>query len=232
MSRLYQQIEDPLYQEEAEGREQNFLPIMRYLNKLHPARGSLFDVGAATGILLNLAERKGWIPDGVEPSRWAVLTARKKYGLSLRHGDFETVSLPDHHYTAVTMVDFIEHVPSPGKAVNKAADIITPQGTLCLVTPDISSAAARVAGKRWWHFRPAHLHYFNPRSLQILLERCGFYIIKTRRYSWTFSAHYLISRIPLFNLLLRNQKLSSFWKSIPIKLVLGDSFEVYARKIK
>ncbi len=231
ISRLYSLIEDPLYQEESGGREKNFKPIIEFLGRLHPGRGILFDVGAATGILLNAAQKRGWAPDGIEPSSWAVQTAEKNYGLTLRRGDFETAALPGNHYTAVTMVDFIEHIPLPDLAILKTGKILAPEGTLCLVTPNLSSFAARAAGRRWWHFRPAHLHYFNPGSLRILLKRNGFTIIKTRKYSWTFSAHYLISRIPGSNFLLHHKKLSSFWRSIPVKLAFGDSLEVYARKM-
>ncbi len=232
ISRLYSRIEDPLYQEESQGREKNFDPILTFLGKLHPQRGRLFDVGAATGILLNSARQKGWTLDGIEPSAWAVDTAAENYGLDIRQGNFETASLPGRTYTAVAMIDFIEHIPQPGNAIAKAGRILTSEGTLCLVTPDVSSFLSKAAGKKWWHFRPAHLHYFNPRSLVFLLRKNGFSIMKIRRYAWTFSAHYLISRVPWLNFLLKNKELASFWKSIPIKLALGDSLEVYARKMK
>ncbi len=231
ISRLYSRIEDPLYQQESQGREKNFQPILNILEKFHPEEGLLFDVGAATGILLHAAQKQGWKPDGIEPSSWAVKTAAESYGLCIRQGDFETFPLPEYHYTAVTMIDFIEHIPEPDRAVSKAAKILTPDGILCLVTPDLSSLVSRIAGKRWWHFRPAHLHYFNPLSLAVLLKRKGFTIIAIRRYAWTFSAHYLISRLPGLSFLLKNRKMASFWKSIPIKCALGDSLEVYARKI-
>jgi 2-polyprenyl-3-methyl-5-hydroxy-6-metoxy-1,4-benzoquinol methylase len=232
INQLYSRIEDPLYQEESQGRKKNFAPILAFLGKLHPGRGILFDIGAATGILLSSAREKGWIAEGIEPSSWAVAAASMNYGLKIQQGDFETIPLPKKKYTAVTMVDFIEHISQPRQAVIKAGKILEEDGTLCLVTPDISSFLSRIAGKKWWHFRPAHLHYFNPKSLVFLLNQNGFIILKIRRYAWTFSAHYLISRVPWLNFLLKNQILASFWKSIPIKLALGDSLEVYARKMK
>jgi hypothetical protein len=89
----YGAIEDPLYDAEAAGRGKNFLRILRRLEKLLPAKGRLMDVGAATGILLHLARERGWTPDGVEPSAWAVDHARRTYGISLKQGAFETVPL-------------------------------------------------------------------------------------------------------------------------------------------
>ena len=230
ISSLYSEVEDPLYQAEAEGRENNFDRILACLDNLHPEQGKLFDVGAATGILLNLAQQRGWSPDGIEPSSWAAQVVSHEYGLDLLQGDFETAVLPADDYTAVSMVDFIEHISHPLAAMQKAHEILIPGGTLCLVTPDIKSAAAKISGKKWWHFRPGHLGYFTKKSLMTLVERTGFQVVRERKYAWTFSAHYLISRIPSLKFLLKNSRLSSFWKKIPIKLALGDSFEIYARK--
>ncbi len=229
---LYRLTEDPLYEEEAAGRSKNFLRILSFLEKISPEKGPLFDVGAATGILLHLAERRGWQPDGIEPSSWAVRVAEEKYHLRLREGYFETASLREGHYNAVTMIDFIEHTPHPYEAVKKASQVLRPSGTLALVTPDIHSLAARMAGRKWWHFRPAHLSFFSRPSLATLLGRAGFSILHERRYTWTFSAHYLVSRKPLFDRFSQNPFLASFLKRIPLKLALGDSFEIYARKVK
>lgn len=228
--RLYGEVEDPLYEEEAEGRARNFLPILDILTRLVPRGSRLFDVGAATGILLALARDRGFVADGAEPSGWAVRVAAEKYGLRLRRGAFESLAVEPESCAAVTMVDFIEHTPLPYEAVKKAAAILRPGGILALVTPDIHSPWARIAGRHWWHLRPAHLSFFSRRSLEALLRRAGFSIIHERRYAWTFSLHYLLSRKALFSPLLGIRPLASFFRKIPIKLSLGDSFEVYARK--
>ena len=230
LASLYGRVEDPLYEAEAAGRSRNFLRLLRRLEKLIPERGALFDVGAATGILLDLARRRGWEPAGIEPSSWAVRAAADKYGLRLIEGTLERASLSKDRYAAVTMVDFIEHTALPFEAVGKAQAILRPAGILVLVTPDIHSRAARLAGRRWWHLRPAHLAFFSRRSLEALLRRAGFSILAERRYSWTFSVHYLLSRKPAFEVLLNGLGPASFLKRIPLKLALGDSFEVYAIK--
>ncbi len=227
---LYEGTEDPLYQDEARGRAKNFKRILRVLDRFHPKKGILFDVGAATGILLDVARNRGWRVEGTEPSAWAVRTAWEKYGLDITEGPFEEESLPESRFVAVTMVDFIEHIPDPFKAVSIAKKILLPGGTLCLVTPDIRSLAAKFLGSKWWHYRPGHLGYFSKKSLETLLQRAGMRIIKMRKYSWTFSLHYLLSRKPRLNLVLKNHILASLCKKIPIKLALQDSFEIYATK--
>jgi hypothetical protein len=128
------------------------------------------------------------------------------------------------------MIDFIEHTTRPFQALVKAQEMLSVDGILILVTPNIASLAAKIAGKRWWHFRAGHLAFYNKRSLHSLLQRSGFQVIKERKYAWTFSAYYLISRKRRLQFLLKNPLLASFWKKIQLKLALGDSFEIYARK--
>lgn len=227
---LYSQVEDPLYEDEFEGRSKNFLKILSRLEKICPNKGTLFDVGAATGILIHLARDRGWDADGIEPSAWAVKLAKEKYALNIKQGSFEKASLPSNQYDAVTMVDIVEHVSSPLEAVQRAFEILKPGGILCLVTPDIKSLAARITRAKWWHFRPGHLGYFTARSLQKLLDLAGFTIVKKKKYSWTFSAYYLISRKKWLRFLTKNARMALFWKKISIKLVLSDSMEIYAKK--
>lgn len=225
---LYRAVEDPNYQEEEEGRGKNFSRILSVLEKLLPEKGVLFDVGAATGILLNIARQRGWTPSGIEASAWAVQVARENYQINLYTGDFTSAALGKNLYQAVTMVDFIEHIPNPLEAVLKAREMIAERGILSVVTPDIHSLAAKITGRTWWHLRPGHLAYFSPESLAALLRRGGFRVVRSKRYSWTFSAHYLLSRGKHFKFLMKDPHLASLWKKIPIKLALGDSFEIYA----
>ena len=187
-------------------------------------------INSATGILLDISRKRGWLVEGIEPSTWAVRTARERYDLDIMEGPFEEARLQDSRYSVVAMVDFIEHIPHPLEAVTAARKILRPGGTLCLVTPDVHSVAAKIMGLKWWHYRPGHLAYFSKKSLETLLQRAGLHIIKMRKYSWTFSLHYLLSRRSGPKLLLKNHILASLSKKIPIKLALQDSFEIYAAK--
>ncbi len=227
---LYQKIEDPLYEEEARGRSRNFLRILSYLEKLHPLKGNLLDVGAATGILVHLALNRGWKAEGIEASKWAVKEAKRKYKIQLYEGIFEEASLKKDFYQVVTMVDFIEHTPLPLEALLRAREILHPQGTLCLVTPDIESTAAKLAGKNWWHYRPAHVSYFSFSSLATLLGRAGFSILKRRKYSWNFSAFYLLTRKNFLKRMTNSPYVATILKKVTLRLALGDSFEIYSKK--
>jgi len=230
ISRLYAQIEDPEYEAEAANRAQNFIPILNQLDKLFPNRGKILDIGAATGIFLALARERKWEAMGVEPSAWAVQVASEKYNLTLIQSTFEETQLPAASFQVITMIDFIEHIPRPREALRKAAALLEPGGVVVIVTPNINSPAARLAGKRWWHYRPAHLAYFTWSSLTTLLKKEGFLPIKKFTYIWTFSLYYLLSRFDSLRVLWSPPKLALFWKKVQVKLPLGDSFVIFAGK--
>ncbi len=230
LAQLYSEVKDPDYEAEASGRRRNFRRILRRLEKLAPEKGRLFDVGAATGLFLDEAQKRGWQVSGIEPSRWAREQARIKYGLNLYQGSLETFETDQLFYDVVTLIDILEHTPNPRLTMKRANGLLKTNGLLVIVTPDLNSLAARLAGRGWWHFRPGHLGYFNRHSLKHLLNLTGFNVLSWRRYSWSFSLNYLLRRRRFLSPLLNLPGLASFWSRIPIKLALGDSFEVYAQK--
>ena len=68
----YEAVEDPLYIEERDGRVLTFERHLRPLGKLHAPPGKLLDVGAYTGVFVEIAAQHGWDAWGLEPSHWAV----------------------------------------------------------------------------------------------------------------------------------------------------------------
>ncbi len=222
--RLYSDVVDPEYEAEKEGRGENFLRILKLMEKLK-GKGELLDVGAATGILMEMAEKRGWKTRGVEVSGWACEVAKRK-GLEVFHGDF--LDYPEtKKFDSITMIDVIEHLAEPAKAIKKAYGLLKPGGLLVLVTPDIESPTAKLMGKRWWHFRPAHVNFFSRRTINWLADNFGFKILKMRNYIWNFSVHYLITRFSwgrkMFNW--------DLLKKIKLKLILFDSLEAYLEKL-
>ncbi len=221
---LYSGVVDPDYEEEAEGRGQNFLRIIKFLKRIKPG-GKLLDVGAATGIFMDLARQAGWEVYGVEPSRWASRRAQER-GLKVWEGDFLDYPGEDK-FQIITMLDIIEHMATPGLALQKARELLDEGGILVITTPDIESLAARIMGKKWWHLRPAHVNFFSRRTLLKASEKFRFRPVKLRHYMWNFSLHYLITRFSWgrkyfnWNLL----------KKVKLKLALFDSLEAYLEKL-
>src|SRR5918911_194759 len=69
-------------------------------------------------------------------------------GIEVVHGILEEAAFPAGWFDAVFMIDVIEHLADPVRTLAEVARVLRPGGTLCLVTPDASAVAARLAGAR------------------------------------------------------------------------------------
>ncbi len=226
LGRLYEAVEDPTYAAEAPFRRRNFERILRFLtDRLGLRPGRLLDVGAALGLLVEAAREAGWEAYGVEPSRPMAEAARGR-GVPVEAVSLEAWDGPVHAFDVITMLDVIEHVPEPDRFLAKALRHLRPGGVICIVTPDVTSVAARLLGRRWWHYRPGHVQFFSARSLGCLIERLGGRVVARRRYCWFFSLGFLLSRFhggrPVPWLPERCRR----WV---LRVDLRDSLEVYVR---
>ena len=224
---FYSQLEDKEYSEEAEGRSKNFYSILKNLDKLEKSDRSILDIGAASGIFLNIAEKHGYEIAGIEPSDFLVSEAKNKFNIELFNGVIEDFK-SENKFSIISLLDILEHLVDPDKFIKSIDKYLNDEGILVIVTPDIDSITTKIFKRKWWHYRIAHINFFNHTSIQTLLSNNNYDIIKKKRYTWNFSLFYILTRI--IPGLKKSSKLQKFLKKINIKLQLFDSWEIYARR--
>jgi ubiquinone/menaquinone biosynthesis C-methylase UbiE len=231
----YQAVEDPLYVEEREGRVLTFEHHLKPLERLSgPPRGRpLLDVGAYTGVFVEIASQHGWDAWGVEPSHWAVERARSR-GLHVVQGTLETTHLPPGHFDVVTMWDVIEHLTDPRMALLQVHRLLTPNGLLVVHTIDIESLFARVMGPRWPWLMEMHIYYFSRRTLRAMLEKCGYEVLSDKPQGRYLRLGYLMNRvgalIPFLGRPAESLVTRLGLRGLAVPVNLGDLFTAYARK--
>jgi SAM-dependent methyltransferase len=231
----YQAVEDPLYIEEREGRVLTFEHHLKPLEQLAgaPDGRPLLDVGAYTGVFVEIAAQHGWDAWGVEPSRWAVERARSR-GLQVVQGTLETANLPAGHFDVLTMWDVIEHLTDPREALSQAHRLLAPDGLLVVHTIDIESLFARLMGASWPWLMEMHIYYFSRRTLRAMLERCGFQVLSDKPQGRFLRLGYLMNRVGALVPFLGRPtewlvtKVGLRGLAVPVNL--GDLFTAYARK--
>jgi SAM-dependent methyltransferase len=191
VTHFYEGLEDEAYEA---GRAQRRLQLRQVLEgvRRHVPGGRLLDIGAASGILVAEAEQMGFRAEGVEPSRWLQRKAVER-GLRVHPGTFPNPNCAGP-FDVITLIDVIEHVTAPLCLLRAVRSALAPEGMVAVVTPDVRSIPARMLRWRWWHFRVAHVGYFDRTTLERAARRSGLVPVVFQRPGWFFSGDYLWER--------------------------------------
>ena len=155
----------------------------------HPG-GRLLEVGCGAGNQLLALKKAGWDVRGVDFDPDAVAAAVSQ-GLDVRLGDVRDMDLADASFEAIVMGHVIEHVYQPVALLRECQRLLTPGGTLVVITPNAASFGHRMFESDWRGLEPPrHLVVFTPKALQLAFNMAG---LKTGRtlFSARDAAHML-----------------------------------------
>jgi len=236
LTSLYEAVDDREYEQGEEFRSLQMRWLIEHCRRARPRARTLLDVGAAAGLLLHEAQDQGFDAVGIEPSHALATTARAS-GVEVFQGTLPHQNLDERSFDVVTCIDVIEHVADPVGLLTAASRCLAPNGILAVVTPDVGSLAARLLGERWWHFRLAHVCYFDRTSLDAAVTGAGLRVVDRKRAKWFFEAGYLADRMNQYlpvnglNRLLRaTPGIRTLYKAT-IPLDLRDSFFLLLERV-
>ena len=197
----YESVVDTRYLDEQAARvatfDRNIRPLEKLLGHASDAH-RLLDVGAHVGVFVEVAGKRGWKAEGLEPSRWAVEEGRRR-GLTMHQGTLRDAELEPASYDAVTMWDVVEHLVDPMGDLHESARLLKPGGALLLHTINIDSALARLMGKRWPWLVEMHNFFFSPTTLGAMVEKAGLEVRSSHTQGRYLHLGYLLSRLSGFN---------------------------------
>tara|TARA_B110000858_G_C17795385_1_gene472149 strand:+ start:1017 stop:1859 length:843 start_codon:yes stop_codon:yes gene_type:complete len=169
------------YKSETVAINKNFNRLLLKLKKhlQNTEQKKLLEVGAAYGFFINIAKLHFNLAIGTEiasePSRYA----RENYNIDVRNLDIIEWDFDNIKFDLVCMWDVIEHLHSPNKYLQKLSVNMKKNSIIALTTPDIGSLVARVRKQNWRQIHPpTHVHYFNKKSIETILNNNGFKIIE------------------------------------------------------
>ena len=145
------------------------------IEKHYGKKGSVLDIGCATGTFLKNMQDNGWQAVGIELNAVASDYARSTLNLEVHTGMLEDITFPDDNFDVVTLWDVFEHVINPKATLNEIRRILKPNGMVVIATPNPKSLEAKLFGPHWcgWD-RPRHLHLTTPDVLSLYLHEAGF----------------------------------------------------------
>ena len=224
------------YEKDKEAMKNIFLKYLKIIgNYVFSKNSLLLDIGAATGVFVELANSAGFKAEGIEPSFWAAEIAGKK-GLKVCQGTIETANFPRRYFDVLTLFDVFEHLKNPQISLQKMNFILKDKGILVINTMDSGSLWANFWSSRWQAMAPPeHLFLYNQENIKNILERNGFKILKIKKINKFFNLSYVFY---IASSTLKNNffgKFSSFFSrhsaiNFSIPLIIRDNMLVICRK--
>lgn len=117
---------------------QNFLHVLKKI-KQTKAQGKFMDIGCATGVFLDMAQKEGYNVTGVDVSEFACTYAKENFGIKTLNGKLEDLHIPEKSFDIITMWDVIEHVPDPHKFLKEVHRVLKDDGIIFILTINDSS---------------------------------------------------------------------------------------------
>jgi SAM-dependent methyltransferase len=137
-------------------------------------RGTVLDIGCATGTFLLHAKARGWQVSGVELAEYARAYTSRVVGVPV------AASLADlpagARFDVVTLHHVLEHHTDPSAFLR---DDVRPRvgRRLVIEVPNFRSLASQVYGRHWRDLRiDQHVCHYEPRTLGTLVSAAGFHV--------------------------------------------------------
>jgi 2-polyprenyl-3-methyl-5-hydroxy-6-metoxy-1,4-benzoquinol methylase len=152
--------------------------------------GTLLEVGAGAGFFLKAAQEIGWTVSGTEVMAAAVQFSRTELNLEITQASAEEMTFGKHSFNVVVMLEVIEHLVDPVRALQSIHHVLRPEGLLVLSTPNVRAFSRTILGSDWSVLSPwEHLYYFDETTLTAALRKTGFGKVLFKREQSGFSVY-------------------------------------------
>lgn len=172
-----------LYDKNRKKHERQFQRIISCLTS-YIQKGRVLDVGAGYGLFSWLLSQTGrYEIDAVEPFL-PVKYLKNPDGNIFKQSfeEFEKNNKHSNQYDVIIFLDVLEHFDNPIIILQQTKKLLKENGSIVIQIPNYKSFMAKICRNWAWFMVEDHRFHFSPKSIQLLLKRVGFQIVKTRSY--------------------------------------------------
>lgn len=173
------------YQDNALGQRRSaYRRRLERLARVFPSRGTLLDVGLASGEFAVMAQQDGWRVTGLDVSERACELARAQ-GISAWQGTLEEMDFSGSHFDVIHLSHVFEHFLDPLAALRVMRGLMHPDSLLLIEVPNqfdswvrrLARSARRLGllapvARSIWSIH--HPYFYNRRTLPRLVLGAGF----------------------------------------------------------
>jgi SAM-dependent methyltransferase len=146
--------------------------------------GFVLDVGCGGGFFLSVLAEGGARVVGLDLSLDAAKIAWRRHGVPTVCASLSRTPFASESCATITMFHVLEHLYEPHACIEEAHRLLRPNGRLVVQVPNAASWQFLLLGSSWRGVEiPRHLLLFRPSDLEILLDRCGFEVVRTKHFS-------------------------------------------------
>lgn len=145
----------------------------------YKSKGKILEIGCGDGDLLFSLKKRGFQTYGVDVSRKACLLAEKKVGKNVFNCEVTDCDFPPKFFDVIVLNHSFEHVGSPTDSLKEIKRILKDKGILFISVPNIDCFQSKL-----WREKatildiPRHLYLYSPKTLEMMLKKCGFQVVK------------------------------------------------------
>jgi len=176
----------------------------RILSKHVPTNSLLLDVGCWDGSFSQFLRGVKYV--GVDINRQALELAKQK-GLDVIMASCDHLPFKDEAFDACSMIEVIEHLYSPEKTIREVYRILKDDGKFLLATPNFVNFIDRINVLFGKHpiagTEHQHIRFFTWKTLNALLEKCGFKLEKREAWFIPFPTRTITRKFPRWRKLMR-----------------------------
>lgn len=146
----------------------------------------ILDIGCGKGeFLVNISNDK-FDKYGVEinPDGYKICKEKK---IKVYNQELKDLTFGDNIFDAITLRHVIEHLDKPNEIMHSIKRILKEDGILVMGTPNTDGLGFRYGQNIWFHLdAPRHLILYNKKSLEYLLNKAGFKVVREKNTFYDF----------------------------------------------
>lgn len=174
--------------------------VQKYIENKEKAK--VLEIGTGYGFFIKEMEMEGYQIEGIEISQSRRDIARDICNSSIYHYNLlkEVPQEMVGKYDIIVMFQVLEHIPDPNLFLKNVRNLLKNEGKVIIEVPNLNDHLLGISKEYFdFFYQEAHISYFAPKSLEVLLNQCGYKnteVNGSQRYSLENMMNWLLNKKP------------------------------------